>query len=750
MSMVIICEKPDVMRKVAMALGLNKKGEKEHYYTNQDESIYSTSVRGHFLTLLMPDEYKYGENTKEKDSWVIDTLPIVPEKFEKKVIEDSNAKSKLKTIISLCKKCDTIVNCGDADREGQIIVDEILEKYGFLNNNKKQIKRLWLPAQTEEDIRDGVANLLDNKAYTNLSKEGIAREYLDWLYGINITRLMTLKKGRLLNSGRLIIPIVKYIYDRDMAIKNFIPVPYFIVKSTKNGVNLITKEKWKTKEESIKQMEELNKIGKAVVKDIKEKEFKPQPKKLFSLNTLQQTLSKQGYKADRVLELAQSLYDKGLTTYPRTSSEYLKESEKDNCKKYINAHQNRAGKPLKFKDSKNIFDNSKVKAEKSEKNSESADTSHSAITPTFKISGIDSLSKDEKVVYEVICKRFYANFCEEETIIAKKEMIINVGDYEFKINGQAIKQEGYYFFEKESGDVMLPNLQIGNEFDVLFVNEEKKTTPPPKVSIIELFNWFLKPFKKVDLEKLTKETDEEEKENEVVDETVESDDEDYKLMLQGIQIGTEATRAETVKKCVNTGYITETVKKKSITYNITDIGIDFIETLDMLNINLYTEKTIEFSKLMKKVFDNDLALDEIVKLSKNELIEIIENAKKVEVTKMENKNEREVFGKLACMGDLPIYKIEYNKDGKKGVIYSSNNEEKPFRLYQETKLFGTPVKLTDSDVKKLLKGEQVLYKLKSNKTGKDYDALVSITGVIGKDEQYAGSPKFSLAFPSNK
>ena len=732
MSMVIICEKPDVMRKVAMALGLNKKGEKEHYYTNKDESIYSTSVRGHFLTLLMPDEYKYGENTKEKDSWVIDTLPIVPEKFEKKVIEDSNAKSKLKTIISLCKKCDTIVNCGDADREGQIIVDEILEKYGFLNNSKKQIKRLWLPAQTEEDIRDGVANLLDNKAYTNLSKEGIAREYLDWLYGINITRLMTLKKGRLLNSGRLIIPIVKYIYDRDMAIKNFIPVPYFIVKSTKNGVNLITKEKWKTKEESIKQMEELNKIGKAVVKDIKEKEFKTQPKKLFSLNTLQQTLSKQGYKADRVLELAQSLYDKGLTTYPRTSSEYLKESEKDNCKKYINAHQNRAGKPLKFKDSKNIFDNSKVKAEKSEKNSESADTSHSAITPTFKISGIDSLTKDEKIVYEVICKRFYANFCEEETIIAKKEMIINVGDYEFKINGQAIKQEGYYFFEKESGDVMLPNLQIENEFDILFVTEEKKTTPPPKVSIIELFNWFLKPFKKVDLEKLAKENDEEEKENEVVDETVESDDEDYKLMLQGIQIGTEATRAETVKK-------------KSITYNITDIGIDFIETLDMLNINLYTEKTIEFSKLMKKVFDNDLALDEIVKLSKNELIEIIENAKKVEVTKMENKNEREVFGKLTCCGDLPIYKGE--KNGK--VYFSSFNQEKPFILFQETKLFGTPVKISESNVKKLLKGEGVTFKLKS-KAGKDYEGIVSITGVNGKDEQYAGSPKFSLAFPSNK
>lgn len=730
MSTVIICEKPDIMRKVAKALGLNKKGEKEYYYTNSDESMFSTSVRGHFLTLLMPEEYKYGENTKEKGSWANDILPIVPEKFEKKVMPDKDIKDKLKAIVQLCKKCDTIVNCGDADREGQIIVDEILEKYGFLHDSKKKIKRLWLPAQTEEDIREGVANLLDNKAYLSLSNEGIARQYLDWLFGINITRLMSVKKGRLLNSGRLIIPIVKYIYDRDMAIKNFIPVPYFIVKSTKNNVNLITKEKWKTKEESIKQAEELNRIGKAIVSDIKEKEFKPQPKKLFSLNTLQQILSKQGFKADRVLELAQSLYDKGLTTYPRTSSEYLKESEKDNCKKFINAHQNRAGKTLKFRDSKNIFDNSKVKAEKSEKNSESADTSHSAITPTAKISGIEGLSVDEKKVYDVICNRFYANFCEEETIISKKEMIIKVGDYEFKINGQAVKQEGYYFFEKESGDVMLPNLQKGDEFDVAFTTEEKKTTPPVKVSVIELFNWFLKPFKKVDLEKLAKENDEEENDNEVVDETVESDDEDYKLMLQGIQIGTEATRAETVNKCVKTGYITETVKKKSITYSITDVGIEFIETLDMLNINLYTEKTIEFSKLMKRVSDNDLTIKEIIEMSKNELIEIVKNAEKVEVKKMENngQNQRKEIG---TYNGIPVFKGE--KNGK--TYYSSFDEKKPFFTW--AKVYFDQVTLDDKKMQQLLKGESIKVKLKT-KDGKDYDSLLKISEVNEK-----GFVKFS-------
>ena len=130
------------VESITLLPGYNKKGEKEYYYTNSDESMFSTSVRGHFLTLLMPEEYKYGENTKEKGSWANDILPIVPEKFEKKVMPDKDIKDKLKAIVQLCKKCDTIVNCGDADREGQIIVDEILEKgdsktiFGLVIRNK--------------------------------------------------------------------------------------------------------------------------------------------------------------------------------------------------------------------------------------------------------------------------------------------------------------------------------------------------------------------------------------------------------------------------------------------------------------------------------------------------------------------------------------------------------------------------------------------------------------------------------------
>ena len=106
MSTVIICEKPDIMRKVAKALGLSKKGDKEHYYTNQDESMFSTSVRGHFLTLLMPEEYKYGENTKEKGHWASDVLPIVPEKFEKKVINESSVKDKWEYVNEIRKEKD--------------------------------------------------------------------------------------------------------------------------------------------------------------------------------------------------------------------------------------------------------------------------------------------------------------------------------------------------------------------------------------------------------------------------------------------------------------------------------------------------------------------------------------------------------------------------------------------------------------------------------------------------------------------
>lgn len=752
---VIICEKPSVMRTVANALGA-KKGNGDSI-TNSDGSLYVTSVGGHFLELYKADEYKYGENTKQKDLWKDVPLPIIPDEFLYKVKDDSWVKSRLKSILALCKECDTIVNCGDADREGQIIIDEILIKYGFLGNKNKKIKRMWLPTQTDEDIQKAYKNLSDNDDYSNIRNEGFARANIDWLYGINLTRLMSLKAGITFRTGRLIVPIVKYIYDREMAIKNFVSKPYFVVKNNEN-IALTTKEKWETKAEAEKQMEELNKVGKAKVVDIKEKDVKQNPKKLFSLNKLQEKMGEFGFNPDETLKIAQRLYEKQYTTYPRVNTEYAGEEEKEKFKEIIEKHNPILKKEIAFKDTKTIFDSSKVE-------------SHSAITPTKEILTDEKQKKflenllegakrknpkiteqqlnklkeeeqkkidEEKIVYTVICNRFYSNFCKEETIISKKEMSIVVGDYNFKINGQAIKQEGFFYFEKQGNDVMLPNYQIGDEFDVKFGVEEKKTTPPPQVTSKEILKWFEKPFKKIDLVSINEES--EENVDEVAEDIAENDDEDYKMILQGVEIGTPATRGETIKKCQENGYIVETKKGKSIKYSITALGITFIETLDKLGINLYAEKTVELSKILKNVQKNNATIKEAEKMATDELEEIIENTKVVKVEKVENtanngNNGREEVGKY---NGIPVFKGI--KDGK--TYYSSFDEEKPF--YMEEMIWFKQVKLKLADAKKLLKGESIKAKLKS-KAGNEFDAFLKIKGVNEK-----GFAEFGMEYANNK
>ena len=730
---VIICEKPSVMRTVANALGA-KKGNGDSI-TNSDGSLYVTSVGGHFLELYKPDEYKYGENTKQKDYWKDVPLPIIPDEFLYKVKDDSWVKSRLKSILALCKECDTIVNCGDADREGQIIIDEILIKYGFL----------------------AYKNLSDNDDYSNIRNEGFARANIDWLYGINLTMLMSLKAGITFRTGRLIVPIVKYIYDREMAIKNFVSKPYFVVKNNEN-IALTTKEKWETKAEAEKQMEELNKVGKAKVVDIKEKDVKQNPKKLFSLNELQEKMGEFGFNPDETLKIAQRLYEKQYTTYPRVNTEYAGEEEKEKFKEIIEKHNSILKKEVAFKDTKAIFDSSKVE-------------SHSAITPTKEILTDEKQKKflenllegakrknpkiteqqlnklreeeqkkidEEKIVYTVICNRFYSNFCKEETIISKKEMLIIVGDYNFKITGQAIKQEGFFYFEKQGNDVMLPNYQIGDEFDVKFGVEEKKTTPPPQVTSKEILKWFKKPFKKIDLVSINEES--EENVDEVAEDIAENDDEDYKMILQGVEIGTPATRGETIKKCQENGYIVETKKGKSIKYSITALGITFIETLDKLGINLYAEKTVELSKILKNVQKNNATIEEAEKMATDELEEIIENTKGVKVEKVENtanngNNGREEVGKY---NGIPVFKGI--KDGK--TYYSSFDKEKPF--FMGEMIWFNQVKLKLADAKKLLKGESIKAKLKS-KAGNEFDAFLKIKGVNDK-----GFAEFDMEYANNK
>ena len=247
----IIAEKPSLARNIMAGIG--KMTKKDGYFEGGGYII--TWAFGHLFSLA--DIEDYTGKTEEKPRWSMDNIPCFPEKFrfelkkDKTGKVDSGVKKQFETIKALCNRSDvdTIINAGDADREGEIIVRTCIEK---ALEGEKSLKRIWLPDQTPQTVQEAMGTLKDETEYNNLANEGYARTYTDWLYGVNLTRYATLRNGMLLRVGRVIVPIVKAIYDRDMAIRNFVPdIYYAIVSKAETGgeeIELTSKQKFEKKQ----------------------------------------------------------------------------------------------------------------------------------------------------------------------------------------------------------------------------------------------------------------------------------------------------------------------------------------------------------------------------------------------------------------------------------------------------------------------------------------------------------------------
>ena len=671
MKKLIIAEKPSLARNIASALDIrvNKEG-----YMENEKYIVSWAF-GHLFKLRDVDGY-----VGEKRKWSEVKLPFFPKEFEFELKNDSGIKKQYKILKNLInsKEVDEIVNAGDADREGQIIVDIIINAI----KTDKKIKRLWLPEQTEETIRKAINNLEDNFKYKNLHNEGLARTYMDWLMGINLTRYISLKSNMLFPVGRVLIPVIKYIYDRDLTIKNFIPEKYFTIENETmcNGtlLKLICDKKYNLLElEKAKSYSyELNR-NKGIVKDIIEKEIILNPPKLFSLSKLQSKLSKENkISFAKSLETIQKLYEKGFITYPRTNTEYLAEEEKDKVKELIKLYSDYR---LEFKDSKKIFDSSKIE-------------SHSAVMPTLKIPDMNSLNLEEKIIFETIRNRFISNFLKEQTIINQTEIKIAVRNEIFNLKGKSIKQEGFLKYENQKIDNKLPYFEINQKIDVDFKVVDKLTVPPKKITEENLSNYLKNPFR-----------NEKNQENE-------DDTQEYREIMKGIEIGTEATRTGIIEYAKKYGYITS--EKQN--FSITEKGIKLIELLDLLHINLYVEKTVEFSMLQKDIYNNRKNINDIIEKTKSELQNIINQD--IEVEKLEK--EMEVIGKCPkCNSNIYENSKSYYCSNYKNGCKTS--------LWKEANYFGQKIKISKDNAKKLLSGEQVVFKIKS-KSGKEYNAHFGI------------------------
>lgn len=689
MKTLIIAEKPKLAVSVVKAIG---NMEKYDGYFENDKYIVSFAI-GHLLILKDVDDYL----KRGKSPWKLEELPFIPERFEFKIADDPGLRKQFKIVKELLnrKDIDVVVNCGDPDKEGEVIISNLIKASGC---NKSNIKRLWLPTTTPEFIRNALKNMHDAEKYKNLYNEGLARTYMDWELGINLTRLISIKKNIFLPVGRVLNPIVKFIYDRDMKILNFVKEKYYVVSSECEKDNIKFKLEIKDPifkiDERSKGEELISRLDdkKAIVKSIKNKDMKKQPSKLFSLSKAQSYISKHyGIQFSDTLKIIQTLYEKGFITYPRTDSQYLTCDEKGFAKKIIDSLKTQ-GYPVEFNDKDTIFYIPE---------SEDEASSHSALTPTEVIPKLEELNENEKIVYEVIRNRFITNFLIKDTVVSVTEINISIDEFDFKLKGEVIKEKGMYEYEPiKEKDTLLPSFTEGESIDVKFILVQKETTPPKHITDEALTNYLEYPYR-------TKDTTEKE---------------ELKALIEGLKIGTQATRTQIIENAKKYGYIKE---KKGI-FTIEEKGIMLIETLDLLNIDLYEDRTIEFEKILKKVYKSEITVNDSIKMVEEEIIKIVERAKEFKISTCSEKREsieREIIGKCPrCHRNI------YEGDKKfycEGYNHTPNCE---FAIWKNDKFFvDKGKKVTKSIAKSLLKNGFANVKEFKKKDGSStYDAKVEI------------------------
>lgn len=468
---VCIAEKPSVARDIASVLGAT--ASRDGYMEGNGYQV--TWTFGHLCTLKEPNDYT--ENWKR---WSLAALPMIPQRFGIKLIEDKGIQKQFDIIERLMQNADEIINCGDAGQEGELIQRWVMQKA----QAKCPVKRLWISSLTEEAIKQGFDNLKDQKEYQPLYLAGLSRAIGDWILGMNATRLYTLKYGQnrqVLSIGRVQTPTLALIVNRQHEIDHFKPEAYWVLSTLyRDTLFTATKGKFTSKEEGEAAFSTIaDKVFE--VAEVNKKKGTETPQHLFDLTSLQVECNRKfAYSAETTLNLIQSLYEKKLTTYPRVDTQYLSDDIYPKCatilkglKGYEPLTQSLLEKSLTK--SKRFFDSSKV-------------TDHHAIIPT----GVpaSSLSDMEHNVYDLITKRFIAAFypdCKFSTTVVTGK----VEDIELKATGKEILNPGWRIIyakdvvniEEEnekatSEERTLPTFTKGETGPHTPTLSEKWTTPP--------------------------------------------------------------------------------------------------------------------------------------------------------------------------------------------------------------------------------------------------------------------------------
>ena len=610
MNRLFIAEKPSVAKAIAGVLGVTKSTQS---YKETKTGDVITWCFGHMFELAEPDFYLSDDvplrkNGKDK-VWRLQDLPIIPQKWE--ILPKKDCKAQLKVIASLLKRCDQVVNCGDPDREGQLLVDEILEKFG----NKKPVLRYWASAQDDASVKKALAALEPNKKYQGMTLAAKGRQRADWLIGMNLTRAYTIaaqrcKVNELFAIGRVQTPTLNLVATRDQEIENFKPVPYYKLAASFSAQGITFEAQLKLPDDTkgldssgrLIDLELAKRIGAAVqgagkgeVSSVVTKEIEQDQPKSLSLADIQlYASSKWGFSASKTLEICQSLYETHkLATYPRSDSSYLPEVQFDEAKDVLSALSKvnpdlagliaQADPSIKSK----TWNNAKV-------------TAHHGIIPTKQVTDRAKLSDDEQKVYRLIVERYLAQFF-PKCKISQTKLSIKVGSFLFTASGSVVLRQGFKAVIKDDE----PDAQAAGK-DVGEAKPAGQKLPACKQGdVIPLLKVILTSDKTKAPSRFTEGTLIRAMENiaSVVD------DPTYKRLLkEGDGIGTSATRAAIIEELKRKKYLA--LKGKFLI--ATPLGRKLLQNLpDMVKNPVLTAvfesklKDIASGKLLLKDFEQD-------------------------------------------------------------------------------------------------------------------------------------------------
>lgn len=552
---VCIAEKPSVAREIATVLGANTK--RDGYFEGNGYAV--TYTFGHLCTLFEPNDYKpYWK------SWDLNNLPMLPEKFQTKVVANDGIQKQFNIVKSLFDRADVIINCGDAGQEGELIQRWVINQANY----KGKIERLWISSLTTEAIKEGFQNLKPSEDYDNLYYAGFSRAIGDWLLGMNATRLYTVKHGgykQMLSVGRVQTPTLAMVVNRFKEIENFKPKPYWELQTMYRETLFNCEEGRFLKKEE----------GEIFAKKVKESDFEivsitkkagnEYAPKLFDLTGLQVYCNnKFGFSADETLKIAQKLYEQKAVTYPRVDTTFLPNDVYPKIGGILKSLTNyqKLTQPLlskKIKKSAKVFNDKKV-------------TDHHAIIPT----GVQiNLQYNQQQVYDIITKRFIAAFY-DECKVSNTSVIGKADDVTFKTTGKEILEKGWrVVFETpgvqkpEAG--ILPTFTKGEKGSHIPSFLEKQTKPPNNFTEATLLRAMETAGKQVD-------------------------DEDLREVMKENGIGRPSTRANIIETLFRRKYI---VRKKKLLIPTTT-GIQLIDTIQN-ELLKSAELTGQWEKQLKEI-----------------------------------------------------------------------------------------------------------------------------------------------------